>query len=461
MKHKITKRIFLLATILFATVNCSVEKRLSSPEVSIPDSMPGTAESDSLCFADIEWSCIITDSLLSNLITEALENNKDLLTAASRVEELQKLYRVEQSGWYPSLGARAYIDRETNEKSGKGFVEDVEVAAKLTLSWEADFFGRIRYSNKGALAEYMKSIEGKRALQITLIADIATSYFELVALDNEADIIRKTIETRQENLRIAKLRFEGGLTTEIPYQQAKVSLADAAALLPEIEKKIKIKENEISFLTGRMPGEIERIGFNSQILYTENTPLGLPSDLIKRRPDVKAAEYALQSAMAKAGYAWADRFPRFTISLEGGFENNGFAGFLTAPLTYVIGDLTAPLFSFGKRKSKYEAAVAAYEGARLQYEKAVLTAFKEVSNSVAEYLSSKENVVLMNNLLESSRKYVNLATFQYINGYISYIDVLDAQRAYFNAQRTFSKAVRDEYICLITLYKSLGGGWTL
>ena len=129
MKHKITKRIFLLATILFATVNCSVEKRLSSPEVSIPDSMPGTAESDSLCFADIEWSCIITDSLLSNLITEALENNKDLLTAASRVEELQKLYRVEQSGWYPSLGARAYIDRETNEKSGKGFVEDVEVAA--------------------------------------------------------------------------------------------------------------------------------------------------------------------------------------------------------------------------------------------------------------------------------------------------------------------------------------------
>ena len=453
------RQLLYIIIVALLTCGCSISKRCVAPEVELPAEIVAGMEADSMCMADLKWYDIFADSCLVELIEMTITNNKDLLSATAKVEELEKLYRVAKSDYFPSLDADAYVDHETNDKSNAEATADLEVSATLTLSWELDFFGRVRWNNRQALANYLKTVEGQRTLQMILVADVATAYFELIALDNELDIITRTLDTREEDLNKAKLRFEGGLTSEIPYRQAIVEYATTASLIPDLRRKIETKENKISVLTGQMPTSIRRSAisrYNDSKLLPE---VGIPSDLLRRRPDLRASEQSLKAAMAAAGYAWADRFPRFSISLQGGLENNAFEGFLSAPFTYMLGELTAPIFAFGKRKAKYEAAIKAYDAERYQYEKLVLQAFQEVNDAVIAYTSANEKVELMTNLKESAQKYLNLAMFQHINGHINYINVLDAQRSYLNAEIDLSNAIRDEYIALIVLYKALGGGW--
>lgn len=451
---------YILSFLLIITLaSCSLRKHCVDPQVDLPDQIVDTLLSDSMSIADLHWSEIFADSLLQSLVHQTLSHNKDLLTAAARVQELEKMHRVAKADFFPSIGAEAYIDHETNQHSGSQPSADLEVAVKATLSWEVDFFGRVRWAKKEALAEYLASVEGQRALQMTLVSEVVVAYFELMALDNELRIITRTLETREEDRNKARLRFEGGLTSEIPYQQAQVEYASTAALIPDLRSKIESKENEIALLTGRMPSSIDRADIRTYQTNVVDLSIGFPSSLVKRRPDLRAEEQHLQAAMARAGYAWADRFPRFTINLQAGLENNAFKGFFTAPLTYMIGELTSPIFSFGKRKARYDASVKAYDAQRFQYEKKVLEVFQEVNDAVMGYYSAGEKVTLMQNLHDASRKYVDLALFQHINGHISYMDVLDAQRSYLNAEIDLTHAIRDEYIALITLYKSLGGGW--
>lgn len=452
------KTIYIIIT-LFTLSGCAVSKCIE-PTIESPKSFSNQIDSDSLCIADLSWMQVIGDRHLVDLINKALQNNKDLMAAGARIKEFERLYRIERSELLPSIGAEAYADRETNDKSGAESTEDVEVALKLTLAWELDFFGRLRWASREALANYMQSIEARRAVQMTLIADVATAYFELMALDHEIQIVQSTIAIREENVHQAKLRFEGGLISEIPYQQAQVELAKTASMLPDLRRRIKIKENEICFLTGSLPSIIERSKIDSEIVISKVIEAGIPSDILKRRPDIKEAELALRGAMANVGYNWADRFPRFTISLEGGFENNGFGGFFKSPLTYMLGELTSPIFGFGRKKAKYQAAIEAYNAERFRYEERVLQAFREADNAVISYRSAEENRSLMRDLKASSKKYVELARFQYLNGQINYLDVLDAQRSYFNAEIDYSNAVRDQYLALIQLYKALGGGWS-
>lgn len=453
----IMRKITYLILCTFIISGCATSKCVE-PDVNCPESLTADFAGDSLCIADLSWLELIGDTLLVDIIDRALTYNKDLLAASSRIREYERLYKVQKKEMFPSVGFDAYVDRETNQKTGSGYVEDVEVASKLTLSWEADLFGRLRWSGKKALAQYLQTVEARRAIQMTLIADVATAYFELVALDREMQIVQSTIDIRQENVHQAKLRFEGGLVSEIPYQQSQVELAKAASMLPDLRLRIKMKENEISFLTGSLPSSVVRSTIDSDIISIDSLCVGIPSDVLKRRPDVREAEYALKSAMANVGYAWADRFPRFVIGLEGGLENNGFDGFLKAPLTYMIGELTSPVFSFGAKKAKYKAALEAYDAERFKYEEKILQTFREVDDAIAAYLAEKENATLMESLKAASRKYVELARFQYMNGQIDYLDVLDAQRSYFNAEIDYSNAVRDRYLALIVLYKALGGG---
>lgn len=452
-------RHIILFLCLLCITSCSMRKQCIDPQVDIPNQIIDTIVADSLSMADLHWSELFADTLLQSLIEQTLLHNKDLLSASARVQELEKMHRVAKADFFPTLDANAYIDHETTRYSDAKASADLEIAATASLSWEVDFFGRVRWSNKEALAEYLASVEGQRALQMTLISEVVIAYFELMALDNDLRIIARTLETREEDRNKARIRFEGGLTSEIPYQQAQVEYATTASLIPDLKREIEIKENQIALLTGQMPSAIARADIRVYDKTHFDLSIGLPSLLMKRRPDLRAEEQNLKAAMARAGYAWADRFPRFTISLKGGLENNAFKGFFTAPLTYMVGELTSPLFSFGKRKARYDASIKAYDAQRYQYEKKVLQVFQEVNDAVIGYTSANEKVASMKNLYDASSKYVDLALFQHINGHISYIDVLDAQRSFLNAEIDLSHAIRDEYIAMITLYKSLGGGW--
>lgn len=449
----------ILALVLLQSCGTAV-RRCTDPQLEIPETIIPGGTADSLCLADLEWTEIFADPLLKNLIEKTLSHNRDMLSATARMKELEKMHRVARADQFPSFRARANMEQENYQYTDADPVKDNEFGLKAAVSWEIDLFGRLRWANRAAMAEYLSSVESQRAMQMTLVAAVATAYFELMALDNELDIVLRTLDTRRENVRKAKLRFEGGLTTEIPYQQAQVEYASTASMVPDLQRDIELKEHEISLLAGEFPSAVERAMINTHDQFPDLMHVGVPSELLRRRPDIMAAEQDLKAAMSEVGVAWAERFPSFTISLAAGVENNTFVNYFTGPYYYPIASLVSPLFAFGKNKARYEAAIQAYEQARYQYEQKVLEVFREVNDAVTSYTFAREKVTQMNNLKEASRKYVELTLFQYQNGVINYIDVLDAQRSYFNAEIDYSNSVRDEFLAIVDLYKALGGGWS-
>ena len=442
--------------------SCSAVRHCKAPEVDFPAAIAGGAAADSLAIADMEWWRFYGDSTLCNIIRHTLANNKDMLAAAARVERMRQLYRIGKAGRLPSVSGTVYADHETNDYAGEEPSRDPELGAKATVSWELDLWGNLRWAKRKGGAEYLASVEDRRAMQMTLVAEVAAAYFRLMALDNELSIVRRTLRTRSEGVQQAQLRFEGGLTSETVYQQAKVEYASTATLIPDLESRIEIMENSIALLMGKSPDwEVLRGQMNIEAEFPDSLPVGLPSGLLQRRPDVRASEQQLRSAMASAGMAYADRFPRLTFNLVGGWENDELRGFFRSPFSYVAGAIAAPVFGFGRKQAKYRAALAAYDVARLGYEKKVLEVFKEANDAVVTYRNVRKTAALKVALRDAARKYVELANLQYRGGSINYIDVLDAQRRYFDAQIGLSNAVRDEHLALVQLYKALGGGWEL
>ena len=238
-----------------------------------------------------------------------------------------------------------------------------------------------------------------------------------------------------------------------------MELARTATLVPDLERKISLKENDIAFLAGEYPNRIARSRLLQEFNFPETLPVGLPSTLLERRPDIRQAEQKLIAANAKVGVAYTNMFPR--IALTGGFgtESTYLSELLKSPYAIMEGALLTPIFGWGKNRAALKAKKAAYEAEVHNYEKSVLTAFKEVHNSIVNFNKIKEVYELRNNLERSAKSYMDLAQLQYINGVINYLDVLDAQREYFDAQISLSNAMRDELIAVVQLYKALGGGW--
>nr|WP_289087654.1 efflux transporter outer membrane subunit [uncultured Alistipes sp.] len=450
----------LLCGVVLLCNSCMLGRRqIKSPELELPATVVADA-TDSLTMADMAWWNVYSDSTLTALIERTLERNKDMLAASARVRRMRALGRVARADQLPSVSGQLAADTEHNDYEGEPASDDPEFDAKVSLAWELDLWGNLRWANRKAVAEYLATVDAQRALQMTLVAEVATAYYELVALDQELSIVRRTLQTRKEGVRQARLRFEGGLTSETALQQAKVELASTATLIPGLESRIALKEHQIALLAGAYPTlRIDRQTMEMHARLPERLKVGLPSELLKRRPDLRQSEQTLRAAEAAMGMASADRFPRITFSLTGGWENDDLKGLFSSPFSYVGGSLVSPLFSFGKKKAKYKAALAACDEARLNYEQKVLEAFREVNDAVVTYRNVRTAAALKRDLQQAAQKYVELAQLQYFNGVINYLDVLDAQRKYFDAQIGLSNAVRDEHLAMVDLYKALGGGW--
>lgn len=452
--------IVLIFVILIPSVfiSCAVKNNCKSPELNIPESYYENSL-DSVSLIEKKWWEFYTDPHLQRLIDKTLANNRDMKIALANITKMAELNRINTSYLLPELNGTISGLRETNDYYQEKEIIDDELSVKATLSWELDFRGALRWGRKKGISEYLSSIEAKKAMQMTLVATVASAYFELVALDNELDIVKRTLITRREGVSQAKIRFEGGLTSETSYQQAQVELASTAALIPELETKIAIKESEIALLSGELPNEQKR----SMVMNNKELPtyknVGLPAELILRRPDVQQALQELNAAKAQVGIKHAERFPKVIISITGGVENDDWTNIFKSPFSYTLGSITAPLFNFGRNKAKFKAAVAEYEQARMKYEKKVLTCFKEVNDAIITYNNAHKSSLLKSDLRDASRKYVNLARLQYINGVINYLDVLDAQRKYFDAEIGLNNSIKNEYLALVQLYKALGGGW--
>lgn len=460
MKNVIKKGcLFILgATAVCLLHACALGKHYKQPELNLPQVIVPDA-TDSMTVADLQWWEVYTDTTLQSLIHKALTYNKDILAATERIREMKYLKRINTANLLPQVTADVSAEREFENYGGKNEDASNTFEAKLLLNWEIDLWGNLRWAQQKGRAEYMQSVEAYRAMQMTLIAEVAQDYFELMALDNELAIVRQTLATREEGARQAKLRFEGGLTSETSFQQAQVELARTATLIPELELKITQMENELAVLTGEYPGYVRRGVMPDQIAAPKDLPIGLPSTLLQRRPDLRLAEQKLIVANAQTGMAFTDMFPRISFSGTYGLESDAFSNFFRSPYGFLGGQLLSPIFSAGKKRAMWRAKQAAYEQERYQYEKSVLTAFKEVNNAIVDFNKAKEAYVLKRDLERASKKYVELAHLQYFNGVIGYLDVMDAQRGYFDAQKGLSNALRDQQMALVRLYKALGGGW--
>ena len=260
------------------------------------------------------------------------------------------------------------------------------------------------------------------------------------------------------SLHLAKLRFDGGLTSEIPYQQAQVELARTEVLLPEIERRIKLKEGDMAVLLGNYSDSIPRGKLLSEQSLPDYLPIGIPSDIMKQRPDIQAAEMRLQEANAKVGVAYTNQFPHISLTASYGFESDELKTLLKSPAGFIAGTLLQPIFDMGKNRARYKIAQAQYEQEVYQYEKSVLEAFNEVRNAIVKVRKAKEVRISREKLENTAKEYGNLAELQYINGVTNYMDVMDAQREYLDAQLGLNNAILDELLSIVDLYKALGGG---
>lgn len=451
------KYILIVSVILLSS--CKIGQKYERPEMN----MPQTFEAGSMAAgdaSDIGWSTLYSDTVLQGLITKALGHNKDMLVAVARIKEMAAKKRISFANLFPEIGGELAGQKEHLNYGGDNSKYTPELRANLNVSWELDVWGKLRWANDAGVAAYMQTVEAQRALHLTIVAQVAQSYFELKALDRELAIVKQTLEARREGVRFAKLRYEGGLTSEIPYRQSLVELARTETLIPNLENEIKLKENDLFVLVGEFPsGSISRIGddINHQLI-PQNLPVDMPSSLLKRRPDMIQAEQKLIEANARVGISYTEMFPSLRLTGRLGGENDELSDFLKSPTWFISGVLTGPIFNMGKNKATHNAAKAAYEQEVYTYEKSVLEVFKEVNNSIVTFNKMKEVYRSQEALYNSAKSYHELAKLQYVNGVISYIDLLDAQRQFFDAEIALNTAILNELSSMVGLYKALGGG---
>lgn len=407
LKHIIHALILTAAISLSA---CQIGRKYTRPNIELPAALSDEDNTDSTSMADISWKEVYTDTILQSLISKSLVYNKDMQMAAARIKELAEMKRINYANMFPAFGAKIYAEKE-REHHGNSNQFDL----KATMSWELDLWGKLRWAHDESIAELMASVENRRALQISLIAQVAQTYYELVALDNELSIVHQTVTAR--------------------------------------------RENELALLTGEYPHRIERSTLPQEVIFPDSLPVGLPSSLLERRPDVREAEQQLIAANAKVGVAYTSMFPNITLTGYLGTESDDLKGVLSTPYHFLSANLLQPIFAMGKNKARHRAAKAAYERATYAYEKAVLTAFKDAYNAIANFNKVKEIYKTRYDLENSSKTALSLALVQYVNGAIGYMDLLDAQRTYLDAQIGLSNALLDSQLAKVNLYKALGGGW--
>jgi outer membrane protein, multidrug efflux system len=432
------------------------------PEVPVPAQWR-LADGEMQAVANPGWWRQFQDPVLDQLVEIALQENKDLKIASARIEEFLGRYAFTRADQFPQLGAEVGGDR-TRTPPGVSPTDDSTIRslyqASALLSFELDLFGRLRRATEAAQAELLATEEAQRTVILALVTAVAGNYVQLRALDQQLATSRQTLETRAESLRIARLRFQAGLTSELDARQAEAEYYATAVQIPQLELAIAQRENALSLLLGRNPGTIAR-GRALDALVRPPVPAGVPSELLERRPDLRQAEQTLIAANANIGVARAAYFP--VISLTGLF------GYVSPQLEDLFqgparawnygGILGVPIFTAGRIAGQVQAAEAVQQQALAGYEKAIQTAFAEVEDSLIALRKNRERVQAQEAQLAALRRSLRLARLRYDNGLVSFIEVIDAERNLFDVELTFAQSQSDVLLALIDLYKALGGGW--
>ncbi len=405
---------------------------------------------------DTKWFDLFQDETLRTLIQEALEANYDIRIAAARVVQAQGQLEATRSGFFPHLNAPGNLSRN-------GLQSPIQSAggAGYGSAWELDFFGKLRRASEAARADLLAAEENRKAVMQALVAQVASAYFDLREYDAEIEYVRESIKTREQSVKLVASRLGGGVSTKLDLDQAKTLVVSAQANLALLEKAQEQTENFINFLIGKQPGPVQRGKDLTAQPQPPEVPAGLPSSLLERRPDLRAAEQQLIAANARVGVAKAAFYPSINLTGVGGIGATDLLGITSrsGPVYSMSAAVDLPLFDAGRRAGNYTTAKARHAELLINYQKAINDAFRDVSDALVGHQKSNEYSVSQKLLTETLRDQSRLANVRYTGGVSSYLEVLDTERQRLLAEQQLAQAQRDVLISLVRLYKALGGGW--
>jgi len=470
-------RRFHLVLLAAALAGCTVGPNYTRPSVSVPgafrapDPLPAPQAAS---LADLKWFDVFRDERLQELIRTALAQNYDLRDAVDRVEMARASLGIARSEQYPNAGAGGNIEFNRLSRDGTTPLphtilsdqnRNFGTATLNLLSFEVDIWGRLRRATEAARANLLNAEDNRKAVVVTLVSDVATDYLTLRELDYELEISRATLATRQDSLKLTVARQTGGVATLLDLREAEQLVDTAEQTIPGLQEQIELTENQITLLLGQNPGEIVRgPEFMKQELppgMPPDVPVGLPSALLERRPDILAAEQNLVAASADIGVAKAAYFPQISLSGFLGGESTQLSSLFNGPHSAwsFVPQVSQPVFTAGRLKSGVKLAEAAREEALIRYQKTVQTAFTEVSNALIAHQRVRESRLKQEALVATVQDRKRLAYVRYRGGVATELDALDADRDLFQAQLSLAQIRLNELLSVVGLYKALGGGW--
>lgn len=439
--------------------------------IEVPQAYINVSDADTTSIATIQWKDYFKEKELIQLIDEALKKNNDLLIVEKNISIANLQYKQTKWGNVPQINA--FVNTSSNRLSenslngvstnlflGQNHIEDY--SAGLNLSWEIGIWGKVKNQKKRALAQYLQSSEAKKALQTTVVANVSKSYYNLLMLDAQLEIAKKTLQLNDNISRFVTLQYESGMTSLLAKEQTEAQRLIAAKLVPQIEQNIQIQENTLSVLSGNFPSEKTRIEKLNTIITEENLSVGIPSQLLERRPDVKSAALALDAANAKVGITKTNFYPTLNITAIGGVNSFEADNWFTIPASLfanLAGSLTAPILNSKKIRTQYEVSKLEREQAVDQFRQTVMVAVGEVSNALVSIDKLKMQYQLADERQLKLESALKSATMLFKNGEATYLEVIVAQSNLLQAELELVTIKKDLLSAYVDLYRALGGGW--
>lgn len=454
------QKIVWLALACVWLAGCAVGPDFKEPEMGAPEAfrtpaMPATSADD------LKWWELFDDPMLTTLIETALENNRDIKIAVSRIEQARATVGFTRADQFPTLNGRAGASTgnyNSGSRSTTGTNSTLYLDAPLT--WEIDFWGRYRRATEAARAELTASDYGLKTIQLSLIADVAVSYYQLLDYHQRLKVSQSTLDTRVKSLEIIQQRFDKGIIAEIDLNQAQLQKEVAQAAIPLYRRAIARTENRLAVLLGRLPESIQTGRSLSDQPIPPDIPVGLPSDLLERRPDIVQAKYRLKSQTEQIGVAQALRLPSISLTGTLGVASTEIGSVTSEGGVWSVGgQVLAPIIDFGKNKRRVEIEEEKTRQALYQYEATVLTAFREVEDALISIETLRDELAATDRQQKAARNANMLSNQRYDKGVTSYLEVLDTERTLFDVELQLSDLQEQYLSAFVNLYKALGGGW--
>jgi multidrug efflux system outer membrane protein len=458
------RRSLLALPLLLAGCTRTLHPVYTRPAVDLPGAYRGESAQDAQAgsWGDTKWWEVFQDKELQELIRIALQQNFDVRIAASRILQAQAQLGIVRADQFPEVdgGAGATAIRAAKTKLQPAYrlhAEQIMVSA----SWELDFWGRFRSATEAARAQLLATEWGRRAVLSTLVANVASGYFQLRGDDLALEISRRALVSRQQSLQLVSTQEKHGDTSLLDVRQAEQLVYTASSQIPDLERQIQQQENALSILLGRYPGVIPRGQTLTDQVHSPQIPSGLPSTLLERRPDVVQAEQQLIAQNAEIGVARAAYYPQISLTGSGGTQSGALVWLFSGPSGFwnFAAALTQPIFTAGRIKSNIKLVETQQQQAALVYQQTVLEAFREVSDALIGYQKTREFREQLELLTASAADASRLSALRYRGGATSYLEVLTSETNSFSAELSLAQARSNELLAMVQIYKALGGGW--